>query len=73
MAIVNRIEAFAESRGDSVYRLIQRAGISNTTGYALKNNPLQIPDGATLNAICGAYQCQPGDLLQYVPDEGEGE
>lgn len=68
LAIRNRIRQFVDERGLTVYRLIKESGISATTGYALANQPDRIPDASTLDAICRKYQCQPGDLLEHIPD-----
>ena len=35
----------------------------------LKNNKARAVRFSTLEAICKALDCQPGDLLEYVPDE----
>ena len=37
----------------------------------LKNNKAKAVRLTTLDAICRALDCQPGDLLEYVPDEEE--
>lgn len=37
----------------------------------LKNNKAKAVRLSTLNAICKALECQPGDILQYVEDEEE--
>ena len=37
----------------------------------LKNNNAQAVRLSTLNAICKALHCQPGDLMEYVEDEKE--
>jgi len=37
----------------------------------LKNNKAKAVRFTTLNAICKALDCQPGDLLEYVPEEKE--
>ena len=68
LAIRNRIREFIDERGISVYRLIKESGISSTTGYALANHPDRIPDASTMDAICRAYKCQPGDFLEHIPD-----
>lgn len=39
----------------------------------LKNNKAKAVRLSTLNAICRALHCQPGDLLEYVPDEENKE
>ena len=38
----------------------------------LKNNKARAIRFSTLEAICAALDCQPGDILEFVPD-GEGE
>ncbi len=37
----------------------------------LKNNKAKAVRLQTLDAICKALNCQPGDILEYVPDEEE--
>ena len=37
----------------------------------LKNNKAKAVRFTTLSAICKALDCQPGDLLEYVPEEKE--
>ena len=37
----------------------------------LKNNKAKAIRFSTLNALCKALQCQPGDILEYVEDEDE--
>ncbi|MCW6659180.1 helix-turn-helix transcriptional regulator [Aerococcaceae bacterium NML191292] len=39
----------------------------------LKNNKAKAIRFSTLNALCKALECQPGDILEYVPDELEEE
>lgn len=39
----------------------------------LKNNKAKAVRLSTLNAICKALDCQPGDILQYVDDEEDVE
>ena len=39
----------------------------------LKNNKAKAVRFSTLNAICKALNCQPGDILEYVEDEEETE
>ena len=36
----------------------------------LKNNKAKAVRFSTLEAICAALDCQPGDILEYVPDQG---
>ena len=37
----------------------------------LKNNKAKAIRFSTLEAICKALDCQPGDIIEYVPDEEE--
>ena len=39
----------------------------------LKNNKAKAVRLSTLNAICKALDCQPGDILQYVDDEEDAD
>lgn len=48
--------------------LAEKAGLAAMTVSGLWNNSTQRVDLTTLNSLCAALQCQPGDLLEYVPD-----
>ena len=37
----------------------------------LKNNKAKAIRFSTLNALCRELGCQPGDILEYIPDESE--
>lgn len=39
----------------------------------LKNNKSKAIRFSTLNALCRELGCQPGDILEYIPDESEKE
>ena len=43
------------------------------TDPILKTNKAKAVRFSTLEAICTALDCQPGDILEFVPDEGTGE
>jgi len=49
--------------------LVSMANISPTTLAKLSKN--KSIDGTTLERICAALQCQPGDVIEYVPDDGK--
>ncbi|MBE9013677.1 helix-turn-helix transcriptional regulator [Pseudanabaenaceae cyanobacterium LEGE 13415] len=68
MTVRNTIKQFIESRGISVYRFRIASGISQSTAYDLANEPTRIPNAEVLNKICNAYQVQPGELLEWIPD-----
>ena len=46
-------------------------GITPANLSILKNNKARAVRFTTLEALCRALNCQPGDLLEYQPDEGE--
>lgn len=46
---------------------LRKAGIHPRIFYKLKNNELIRTD--TINDLCALLHCQPGDLMEYIPDE----
>lgn len=68
MVVRNTIQEFIDRRGITVYQFWKETGIAQATAYRIYKNPNDIPTGAVLNAICKAYEIQPGDLLRYEPD-----
>ncbi len=69
MAIVVNIDVMLARRKMSVTELADRVGITLANISILKNGRARAVRFETLNAICRALDCQPGDLLAYVPDE----
>ena len=53
----------------SVTELSEKVGITMANISILKNGKAKAVKLSTLDSICKALQCQPGDLLEYVPDE----
>lgn len=51
--------------------LAERIGISPTNLSILKTGKAKAVRFTTLDAICKALDCQPGDVLEYRPDENE--
>ncbi|MFT6389397.1 MAG: putative transcriptional regulator [Cellvibrionaceae bacterium] len=52
----------------SLKELSQRVGISATNLSLLKTGKVKAIRFTTLAAICHELNCQPGDILEYVPD-----
>ena len=52
--------------------LAERIDLTNANLSILKNNKAKAIRFTTLDALCRELHCQPGDILEYVPDE-EGE
>ena len=53
----------------SVTELAERVGITLANMSVLKTGKAKAVKLATLNEICKALDCQPGDILEYRPDE----
>lgn len=57
----------------SLTELSQRVGISMTNLSLLKTGKVKAIRFSTLEAICAALDCQPGALLEHVPDDPRGD
>ena len=67
MAIVVNIDVMLAKRKMSVTSLAEAVGISLTNLSLLKTGKVKGVRFATLDAICAALDCQPGDILEYRP------
>lgn len=67
MIIVN-LDVMMAKRKIGLGELADRVGITLANLSILKNNKAKAVRFSTLNAICKALDCQPGDLLEWVDD-----
>ena len=67
MIIIN-IDVMLAKRKMKVGELAEQVGITNANLSILKNGKAKAIRVETLNAICQALDCQPGDILEYRPD-----
>ena len=51
--------------------LAQATGLAVNNLSILKTNKARAIRFSTLNSLCNALNCAPGDLLEYIPDEDE--
>ncbi len=65
MAIVINIDVMLAKRKMSVTELAEKVGITMANISVLKNGKAKAIRFSTLEAICKALQCQPGDILEY--------
>jgi putative transcriptional regulator len=65
MAIIINIDVMLAKRKMSVTQLAEKVGITMANISVLKNGKVKAIRLSTLEAICIALQCQPGDLLEY--------
>ncbi|GAB2462863.1 helix-turn-helix domain-containing protein [Xylanimonas ulmi] len=71
MPIVVDIDVMAARRRLGVGELAERVGITPANLAVLKNGRARAVRLSTLDALCRALECQPGDLLRWVPDAPE--
>ena len=71
MAIVLRLDRMMADRKMSLNSLAEEVGISIVNLSNIKTGKISAIRFTTLNGICRALDCQPGDILEYIPDEGE--
>ncbi|MDM4763572.1 helix-turn-helix transcriptional regulator [Galbitalea sp. SE-J8] len=68
MAIELDIDVMLARRKMSVGELALRVGITPANLAVLKNGRAKAVRFTTLDALCVALDCQPGELLRHVPD-----
>ena len=73
MAIIVNLDVMMARRKMSLGELAQKVDITMANLSILKNNKARAVRFSTLEAICKALDCQPGDILEFVPDGEEGE
>lgn len=70
MGIIVNLDVMMAKRKISLTELAGEVDITLANLSILKNNKAKAVRFSTLEAICRALDCQPGDILEYVPDEG---
>lgn len=65
MAIIINIDVMLAKRKMSVTELAEKVGITMANLSILKNEKAKAIRLSTLDALCSALDCQPGDILQY--------
>ncbi|ETA81181.1 MAG: helix-turn-helix transcriptional regulator [Youngiibacter sp.] len=65
MAIIINIDVMLAKRKMSVTELTEKVGITMSNLSILKNGKARAIRFSTLEAICRALDCQPGDILEY--------
>ena len=73
MAIVVKLDDLLHQRRMTLTELADRIDITLANLSILKTGKARAIRFSTLEAICGALACQPGDLLEFHPDTGAAE
>ena len=71
MAIIVNLDVVMAQRKMTLSQLSEQVDITLANLSILKNNKAKAVRFSTLEAICAALDCQPGDILVYVPDGKE--
>ena len=69
MAIMVNLDVMMAKRKMSLGELAQKVDITMANLSILKNNKARAVRFSTLESICAALDCQPGDILEFVPEE----
>lgn len=67
MPILINLDVMLAKRKMSVTVLAEKVGITMANISILKNGKAKAVRLSTLESICAALDCQPGDILEYVP------
>ena len=70
MAIQVNLDMMLARRKMTLSELAAKVDITLANLSILKTNKAKAIRFSTLEAICEALNCQPGDILEFVPDEG---
>lgn len=69
--IILRLDRVMADRKISLNDLAEQVGIANVNLSKIKTGKISAIRFSTLNAICQALNCQPGDILEFKADEEE--
>lgn len=69
MAIIINIDVMMAKRKMSLGELSERVNITQANMSILKTGKAKAIRFSTLEAICRVLECQPGDIIEYRPDE----
>jgi len=69
MPIIVNLDVMMAKRKMSLNELASKVDLTLANLSILKNNHAKAVRFSTLEAICKALDCQPGDILEFVPEE----
>ncbi len=70
MPILVNIDLMLARRKMSVAEFAEAVNLSPANVAVLKNGRAKAVRFSTLDAVCRVLECQPGDVLQWVPEDG---
>lgn len=69
MPIIVNLDVVLAKRKMSLSQISEQVGVTLANLSVLKTNKAKAVRFSTLEAICKALDCQPGDILEYIPEE----
>ena len=73
MSVYVNLDVMMARRHMGAGELAEKVGITPANLSILKNNKAKAVRFTTLEALCRELDCQPGDLLEYRPDDGSDD
>ena len=73
MPIIVNLDVMMAKRKMSLNELASKVDLTLANLSILKNNHAKAVRFTTLEAICKALNCQPGDILEFVPEGNDGK
>ncbi len=73
MSIIIRLDRMMADRKMSVNELAKALDMTNVNLSNLKTGKMKGIRFETMDGICRALRCQPGDIFEYVEDDPQGE
>ena len=64
----DKLMVLLKEKGYTTYKIRKDKLIGQGTLTALKNGTGEL-DSKTISRLCNVLECQPGDIMEYVPDE----
>ncbi|MDR9747327.1 MULTISPECIES: helix-turn-helix domain-containing protein [Paenibacillus] len=71
MPIIIRLDRVLADKKMKLNDLADKVGISNVNLSNLKTGKVKAIRFSTLEAICKILDCQPGDIMEFVPDDSD--
>ncbi len=71
MAIILRLDVLMARRKIGLAELAERIDLTQANLSILKNDHAKAIRFSTLEALCRELDCQPGDILEYIPESEE--
>ena len=71
MAIIVNLDVMMAKRKIGAGELAEKIGITAANLSILKNQKAKAIRFSTLNKICKVLECQPGDILEFVPSDDD--